>query len=428
MKLARNSLLNLFGLGAPMLVAFALTPSLLHGLGPERFGLLTLVWAVVGYFGLFDLGLSRALTQRMALLLEQRQLEAVGPLATTALVLMGVMGVVGGALMALAAPSASHWLRALTLLDEAVAATIVMAAALPFIVLTAGLRGLLEACQAFRALNAIRIVMGLWTYVGPWLVLVLHGPDLVGVTLALALGRVVGCAVHAVSAWALLPAWHGRVRWSREWVRPMLASGGWLTLTNVVGPIAGYVDRFIIGATISTAALTYYGTPLEIVNRLAVIPGALIGVLFPAFAAMDGLAGRALYRKSLWILTAVMLPICLALGLLARPFLTHWLSPEMAEQCTLLLQIFALGAFFNSLANVPLTWLQGRGDFRSPALMYCVELPLFLGVFWLLSTHWGLLGAALAWLIRIVGDTAVLFYLCHRDQRRLPAPAVAQAQ
>lgn len=424
--IARNSLLNLIGLGAPMLLAFVAMPALLHGLGAERFGLLTLVWAVVSYFGLFDLGLSRSLTQRMAMLLEQKEAAEVGPLATTALVLMGAMGVVGGALMALAAPWGVTWLKELTLHDEAVRATYVMAAALPFIVLTAGLRGLLEACQAFRALNAIRLPMGLWTFAGPWLVMALHGPDLVGVTLALALGRVAGFIVHLLCAWHLLPDWHGRLLWSGRWVRPMLVSGGWLTLTNVVGPFMGYVDRFVIGATISTAALTYYGTPLEIVNRLAIIPGALIGVLFPAFAAMDGPAGRALYRKSLWILAAVMLPICLGLALLARPFLTHWLSPEMAEHCTLLLQIFAVGSFFNSLANVPLTWIQGRGDFRSPALMYCIELPLFLLVFWAFATQWGLLGAALAWLLRIVADTAILFFLCHRDQRTLAAPSQVQ--
>ena len=62
MKLLRHTAFNLIGLGAPLLVAVGTIPVLIHALGPARFGLLTLIWAVVSYFGLFDLGLGRALT------------------------------------------------------------------------------------------------------------------------------------------------------------------------------------------------------------------------------------------------------------------------------------------------------------------------------------------------------------------------------
>ena len=41
-------------------------PRVVAGLGMERFGLLTLVWTAIGYFGLFDFGLGRALTQQVA--------------------------------------------------------------------------------------------------------------------------------------------------------------------------------------------------------------------------------------------------------------------------------------------------------------------------------------------------------------------------
>jgi len=64
--LARNSVLNLIGQGMPFLVAFFALPRLIHGLGTDRFGVLTLAWMVIGYFSLFDLGLSRALTQIVA--------------------------------------------------------------------------------------------------------------------------------------------------------------------------------------------------------------------------------------------------------------------------------------------------------------------------------------------------------------------------
>src|SRR5215471_7527755 len=64
--LAKNTLWNLFGNCAPILVAVFCIPILIRTLGKERFGVLTLAWALIGYASLFDLGLGRALTQLVA--------------------------------------------------------------------------------------------------------------------------------------------------------------------------------------------------------------------------------------------------------------------------------------------------------------------------------------------------------------------------
>ena len=62
MRVLRHTFYNLLGLGLPLLAAVVTIPVLVSELGDARFGLLTLIWAVVSYFGLFDLGLGRALT------------------------------------------------------------------------------------------------------------------------------------------------------------------------------------------------------------------------------------------------------------------------------------------------------------------------------------------------------------------------------
>ncbi len=64
--LARNTLLNLIGQGLPLVVAVITIPFIIHGLGIERFGLLSLAWVVLGYFAIFDLGLGRATTKFVA--------------------------------------------------------------------------------------------------------------------------------------------------------------------------------------------------------------------------------------------------------------------------------------------------------------------------------------------------------------------------
>ncbi|MFH7042856.1 flippase [Paucibacter sp. JuS9] len=426
MKLARHTLFNLVGLGAPLLLALFTIPALIHGLGEARFGLLTLVWAVTSYFGLFDLGLGRALTQQLAILLDRKDDRRIGTLSATALLLMAALGAVGGLLMVVLAPWGVSLLKQVPDYREAIAACAVMGLAMPFIVVTAGLRGMLEARHAFEVLNYIRLPMGAWTFAGPWLVMQWLGPDLLAITVALALGRVVACLVHGFFVWRALPQLRGRLRWDPDWVRPLLVSGGWLTLSNVVSPFMGYVDRFVIGITVSAVATTYYATPQEIVTKLWIIPGALTAVLFPAFAALaarQDAGAWALYDRAVRILFLVLLPICAGLAFFAEPLLRHWINAELASHSAPLLQVFAVGILINCLAHVPLTWLHGAGQYRAPALLHSAELPLFLLALWVFTTHWGVMGAALAWLLRMVTDSAALFWLCRRARREVVAPS-----
>lgn len=416
MRLARHTVFNLIGLGAPLLAALVTIPLLIDGLGVARFGLLTLIWAVTSYFGLFDLGLGRALTQALAPLLTRKAPAAeVTALTRTALGLMALLGLLGGLLLALLAPWALRWVQEVPDAREAVRATWCLAAVLPLITLTAGQRGALEACHAFGVINLIRVPMGLWTFVSPWIALQIWGPDLVAITALLAAGRVLGWLAHAGALRRALPQAQTFGAWSPDWLRPLLRAGGWLTLSNVVSPLMGYLDRFAIAALLSAAAVTYYATPYEIVTKLWIVPGALVAVLLPRFAA-QGLADWPLHGKAVETLFWVLLPVCAGLALFAEPLLAAWLrNPELVRHSAPLLAGFALGILVNCLAHVPLTWLHAQGSFRAPALLHLAELPVFaLALAWLIPAH-GLTGALAAWLLRISVDTLGMFWLAARQ-------------
>ena len=48
------------GMVLPLIVGVLSIPFAIKGLGKEGFGILTIAWVILGYFGLFDFGLSRA--------------------------------------------------------------------------------------------------------------------------------------------------------------------------------------------------------------------------------------------------------------------------------------------------------------------------------------------------------------------------------
>ena len=378
------------------------------------------------YFGLFDLGLGRALTQQLAVVLAKNAPDEVGPLVGTATVIMAALGVIAGMVMAAAAPWGVDLINAVPDKQEAIHAVYAMALAMPFIVLTSGFRGILEARHAFGVINLIRLPMGLFTFLGPLAVVIYGEPRLDWIAWALAAGRVAGCAVHAWFAWRALPADCGHMAPRRELIRSLGVAGGWLSVSNVISPFMGYVDRFVIGAIVSAAAVAYYVTPQELVTKLWIVPGALTAVLFPTFAAQ--MARRdaqtwVLFGKAIHGLWLVLLPITLALALFAHELISAWIGHDFAIHSALLLQIFAFGILINCLAHVPFTLVQSAGASRATALVHCTELPFFLALLWWSTARFGVTGAAVAWLTRIGVDTVLMFALStHLSQR--PASAL----
>ncbi len=171
--LARHTLFNLIGQGAPLIIALFTIPLLIKGLGIDRFGVLTLAWVVIGYFSLFDFGLGRALTKLVAEKLGEGRDGEIPTLVWTALFLMLCFGLVGALFLAVLSP----WLvnTALKvpepLRPETIQSFYLLAASIPIVISTTGLRGILEAQQRFGLVNTVRIFMGIFTYLGPVLVL-----------------------------------------------------------------------------------------------------------------------------------------------------------------------------------------------------------------------------------------------------------------
>lgn len=126
--------------------------------------------------------------------------------------------------------------------------------------------------------------------------------------------------------------------------------------------------------------------------------------------------GRHVQRYSLAIL-GLVLPFTLVLIVFAHPLLARWISPYFADHATAPLQVMAVAALASGLAQVPFTMLQGRARADITGKLHLVELPGYVGLLYVLVLHYGPLGAAWAWLLRILIDMAALYYLCFREFR-----------
>jgi O-antigen/teichoic acid export membrane protein len=416
--LARNAVWNLVGNAAPMLVAAICIPLLIKGLGTDRFGVLTLVWALIGYATLFDFGLGRALTQLVATKLGSGEDDEVPTLVWTSMLLLLMLGLLGAVVVVSLTPWLVH--RALhvpgVLGQETLYSLYLLAISIPVVISTAALRGLLEAHQRFGLTNALRVPMGIFAYAAPLLVLP-FSKSLFPVVAVLVAGRTIAWGAHLLLCLKVMPALRHRIIWDRTEVGPLLRFGSWMTVSNIVGPLMVTLDRFVIGSLLSVGAVAYYATPYEVATKFWIIPAALLGVMFPAFSTsfvQDRNRTALLYGRTVKYLFLTLFPLILLVVAFAHNGLTLWLGAEFAQHSARVLQWLAVGMFINCLAWAPLAVIQGAGRPDLTAKLHMIELPAYLiALFWLTKVL-GIEGAAIAWTGRVTVDALVLFVIAKK--------------
>jgi len=402
-----------------MLVAIFAIPLLIKGLGTDRFGVLNIAWMVIGYFSLFDLGLSRALTKLVAEKLGEGQEDAVPNLVWTAIILMVGMGVAGGILVGILSPWLVHSILKIpqNLRLETLNSFYLLAFSIPLVIVTAGLRGILEAYQRFGFINAVRIPMGIFTFVGPLLVLP-FSKSLFPVVAVLTSGRLVAMLVHAQLCNSVIPALGKKIGFRKEIVKPLVSFGSWLTIANIVNPLMLTFDRFFIGALISVTFVSYYTTPYELITKIWLIPSAMVGVLFPAFAATfatDRPRTKYLFDKSIKAILLAVFPVTVIIVIFAHDIMMIWLGAEFAANSTRVLQLLSIGVFIYSLAHFPAEILNCAGLAHLTAKVRLVELPLYAALLYFFIIKYGIIGCALVWVARIVVDTVFMFFVSFRE-------------
>lgn len=424
MSIGRNATYNVIGTVLPMLLALVTVPAYLHLIGSERYGVLAIAWLILGYFGVFDLGLGRAAAQQIAALRDatpQRRKAAFG----TALVSNLVIGLVGAALML---PVALYFFTARMNLtgpihDEIAAAAPLLALAVPIATTIGVLSGALMGRERFFAINQTSVISTSLFQLVPLLYAWLAGPDLTGLLLASIGARLIGLAMfwrHCAREFGADAIRH----FDRAQLRGLLGFGGWVTVTGLFTPLLAMADRFIIGARLGAVAVTVYSVPTQITSRLSPVAGALGNAIFPRFVAAQVAADRAeanrlMDRGVLTLFGIFTVPVAAALCLM-EPALRLWVGDAVGVPAAPVGRILLVTAWVNVFGQVGYWRLQAEGRPATVAWITLAEVPFYLAALYLLLARYGLPGAAIASLVRMIVDMAVLHW---SSGRRICNPA-----
>ncbi len=417
-RVARHTAFSFAGFAVPLAVALIAIPITVNALGPARFGLLGLAWAVVEYGGFFDVGLSRATVRFVAdaLARSPRDNSQIIPVAFATQL---ATGLIAGLLVWAAAPYLATQLFSIpaAFQAEAQAMFVVVGANLTIVIAIGGLRGALEGAQRFDLSTMVKIPTAMAAIVIP------------------AFGATRGWSLDLILWWvfaarlvtlamliALVPRAVEGFRWEppREWrrLRSLFGYSGWLTVSGLANPILINLDRFALGSLVGVAAVGFYAAPYEGATRLLLVPVSIFSALFPVLTSTEARAERGrtvrIVESALRQTALIMMLPTLAILALAPEILHWWLGPAFAAEAATALRILSVGVFANAIAHVPSVFLYSAGRPDLPAKLHMAELVVHVPLTLFLVSHFGVTGAAAAWTLRTTLDAAGLTLIAGR--------------
>lgn len=202
----------------------------------------------------------------------------------------------------------------------------------------------------------------------------------------------------------------------REQMRTLLKFGGAFVGAGIAGTVLVNAEKGILTKTVSTDALGYYSIAFTVAAIVPMFSVAMIQSLIPAFSQLQGKEdlGRlnALFSRGLRLNMIVTVPALVVLAIVAKTFFSIWLKDEnFVRESPRPLYLLLCGIAFSVLAHFPYASILAAGRTDIFAKLYWIQLVLYVPLVWLLTTKFGIAGAAAAWSIRGIADTFCLFVI-----------------
>lgn len=421
-RLLSNSGWNLLGLGAGLLAALVAIPILIRNLGTAAFGVFSIYMAVVGYFGLLDLGIGRAVTTKVAHHDSRHEPELLASSVATAVAMLAVLGAAGCIAILVFRNAILNTLLANSpgTVTDGANSLAVLAITIPAVLLSGVFRGALEGLREFKRVSQIAMPVSALLFAAPALAS-FWSPTLTSMMWAVLAVRVLALVLFARLSFRRVAGLH-LTRPVPAQAGLLLRTGGWMTVSNVVSPLMTNLDRVLIGTQVSMTAVAHYVTPYEMATRVLVGASSISSAAYPEFVRLAAdetpVAARRRHflRTSALTFLAAFIPAAIVFAF-AHQILSAWISAEFADASYEILRVLLIGVAINGASYIPFALVQGSGRPDITAKFHLVELCLYLPALFGLLSVFGVIGAAFAWVGRVTLDAAMLFGYALRSLR-----------
>ncbi len=405
--LIRNVVSNWVGYAVQVVVAFALTPFILHTLGQTDYGIWTLIMSLTGYYGLLDFGLSAGLTQYLTRYLANRDVGGLNRTASSgffALSFCGALVLIGSGVLALTVDSLFKIPQTSASEVTLVIAINGLSIALQFAFFT--FSAVFTATQRFDLSNGVGIATRIFSaLLTVWSLR--RGYGLVGLSAVVAATNLTDyiCRWLIATRWLVPELKISRAAVSRESIKEVLSFGVWNFALASGARLISYTDSLIIAAYLPVAAIAPFAIAANLRNYFEEIFVRVGFVFYPAAAELDAKADRDGLRSLYLVSSKVMFLGAISCGMIAvtwaQSFFRLWLGAEFAASTTYgpvasLFYVLVGGSIISIGQRIGYQVLLGMREVRTLSLLFAVQGVFSIVMTILLIGRYGLMGVSLS--------------------------------
>ncbi len=416
---SRNAMFGLLGWLIPLGFTFALTPFIVHGLGPASYGLYVLVMGVIGYLTSLNFNVGRALTRYVSTFQAKTETDQIGEVLSSTLWLYLLIGIITAGCMLLL----SNWLIkkvlniAPALQPEAKLAISWAAVVLVFTFLSQVFGAIPQALQRFDlyavviALSGVAILMG--NAVMVWLRL--------SVSAMVAWVALVACLASLafiLISRRLLPGVHLTRHFRRPLLFELLRFSVAVTAYQVFGNLLVLFERGWLTRRLGAETVSYYVVPMTIATYIHSFIASITLVIFPIVSEANALGDKArlerTYTRACKYVSILVVFAVVTLVISGQRLLSEWMGANFASKTAGVLKVHANAMGLVAMGIVPWQLADGLGFPKWNA---------FLALFWLITaafiTVWltpffGILAPAWGRLVAVLSVPAYALFVEHR--------------
>ncbi len=404
--------------------SFIMAPVIVHALGNYDYGLWEIVFSLIGYMGMMDIGMRPAVVRYVAKFKAEDDRKKLDQVFSTAVVFNATVGAVCcGALFLWA------YFKPELLAETAGSSS----ERYVFFLIIIGIQiffqfpGYIAQCfhegyQRHYLNNRITLIN---TFVGNTILyfLLTNGYGL----LTLALGNCIGISLKYMIYFFLLRkekygAYRfGRSDLSKNVLKMLVSFGAKSFVQSTASTISGSIGTLVIGFFLGPAVVPLYTIPGRLISYVREFSMTVTNVFLPVFSHLH--AGgeqkklRNLYLSSTKFIVGLTFPASIGVCMLGPAFITRWIGAEYGQSAQLLLLLLTSGFMMLMINPLHQRFLTGIGKIEFLARVRVVNAMVLLLFCVLLVKPFGKEGVAGGFLVTtLIIEPIIFIYTCRQLQ------------
>jgi len=399
-KIANALLSNNAAVLIRVIVAFFLSPFLVHSLGDTKYGIWTIMAALSGYMCLLDLGIVSALTRFSSKHYQTHNTEKLNEVVSTCLFIFLAIT----SILLISSPFIAQGVVSFLdfepgLSDVIYLVVIIISFDISLFVISGVFRGTFAGFLRHDILSITGITSALYKAL-MFYIFLSQGYGLVAMGLIAVSANVLAMTIYYIILKRKFTFIEIKLKYvSKGSISKIFAFSKYTFISMLANQIIFYSDSFVIGYFLSAAAVTHYTIPWSLMEYVKSFCLAISGTYIAVFSEHEALGDKERLYSSYITATKFMLGfsnlLCIGMMVFGGAFISVWMGPKYGEIGQPIIIIFAVIQLVMSPQLISLSMLQGLHKHKLYSyLSFGVSVINLILSIYLVQEH-GLVGVAI---------------------------------